>query len=652
MILLALALNLFSFVLLGLFGRFLGRWCALFFSLATSLLTFGISLFSFLDLFLQASWKVLDLGLWFQLGGLEVSFNILLDPLSASFAVLITFITTLIICYSCSYMAQDPHVVKFVCFLNFFAFSMLLLVLSGNYLQLFLGWEAVGLASFLLINFWHGRSLANAGALKAILFNRIGDVFFLAALAMIFLLFRSFDFGVVFASVPFLMDKNVEIFFIFNALELLAFFLVLAAMAKSAQLLLHPWLPDAMEGPTPVSALLHSATMVTAGIFLILRSSPIFSLAPKISLALAFVAFFTASFSSFTGLLQYDIKRIIAFSTCSQLGFITFAAALGNYPAALFHLFNHAFFKALLFLSAGSVIHATGHQDIRKMGGLLPFLPLTYTSFLLGSLSLIGFPFYSGFYGKDLILEASFSLFFASSFPIYLLSSLSTFLTSFYSLRLIYFVFFAYPNFERSKTTQIQESDIFLFLPMLLLSVLAIISGFLLQDLFVGPSGFWRNSLSSLPFRSGALDSEFIHLYYKLLPSYFALYGLLVVHYLYYEMSAEFYDFYEDCLFITSFLSKKFHFDSLYNHFLARSQANFSLRTSFQLLDKGLLEKWGPFGLYEMVQKFSGRLSFLESSFIYHSILLILLAFLLVPVFFLIPSSTLVAIILLAAIII
>ena len=252
---------------------------------------------------------------------------------------------------------------------------MLLLVLSNNYLQLFFGWEAVGLSSYLLINFWHTRNLANTGALKAIIFNRVGDVFLLLGMALVFVVFKSMDFSVIFSLVPLVTQKTI---LGINSLELISFSFLIAAMAKSAQILLHPWLPDAMEGPTPVSSLLHSATMVTAGIFLIMRSSAIFSYSPTISFYVAVIGLITALFSSFTGLLQFDIKRIIAFSTCSQLGFMMFSTGLGNYNFALFHLVNHAFFKALLFLSAGSVIHATHHQDIRKMGGLRKLLPITY----------------------------------------------------------------------------------------------------------------------------------------------------------------------------------------------------------------------------------------------------------------------------------
>jgi NADH-quinone oxidoreductase subunit L len=309
-----------------------------------------ISLYYFTQVFFFGKIYIYSLGSWISIGNLLITYKLLIDPLSISFATLISLITLLILIYSYSYLYNDPNLVRFIAYLNLFSFSMSCLVLAQNYIVMFLGWEIVGLTSYLLINFWSTRNQANQSALKAIIFNRFGDIFFLAALGLLFSSFHSFDFEIIESLLPQFKQVKVTIFSIpFPVIELLAFFLFLAAAAKSAQLFLHPWLPDAMEGPTPVSALLHSATMVTAGVFLILRSSLIFSNSPYISLLVCCIGLITANISSFTGLLQYDIKRIIAFSTCSQLGLMIFSAGIGNFTFALFHLINHAFFKALLF---------------------------------------------------------------------------------------------------------------------------------------------------------------------------------------------------------------------------------------------------------------------------------------------------------------
>eukprot|EP01110_Echinostelium_bisporum_P001693 TRINITY_DN13_c0_g1_i1.p2 TRINITY_DN13_c0_g1~~TRINITY_DN13_c0_g1_i1.p2 ORF type:complete len:431 (+),score=-33.20 TRINITY_DN13_c0_g1_i1:2075-3367(+) len=398
-------------------------------------------------------------------------------------------------------------------------------------------------------------------------------------------------------------------------------------MAKSAQILLHPWLPDAMEGPTPVSSLLHSATMVTAGIFLIMRSSVIFSFSPTISFYVAVIGLITALFSSFTGLLQYDIKRIIAFSTCSQLGFMMFSTGLGNYNFALFHLVNHAFFKALLFLSAGSVIHATHHQDIRKMGGLRKLLPITYICFMIGSLSLIGFPFFSGFYSKDFLLESSWGQYFPHSFPIYLIASISAFLTSFYSFRLIYFVFFGGVNLEKNKIKAVAESDIFLLIPLFVLSLLSIFSGFFLRPLFLTSSTFWRNSLYFSPLTNHNLDFEFSSLLPKLLPTIFSISGLIAVYLFYGVFLRRANEFYKSNRLLVNFFSRKFFFDSVYNYFVALPVVNYSLQFSYKILDKGFFEHFGPFGLYKITNKLSIILEKYSSSFIYHNLLFVSLFF-------------------------
>jgi len=498
------------------------------------------------------------------------------------------------------------------------------LVLAGNYVVMFLGWEAVGLASYLLINFWSTRNQANQSALKAIIFNRIGDVFFIAALALMFLALNSSDFEDIEIFLPHYPQARISIFsYSFVLVELLACFLFLAAAAKSAQLFLHPWLPDAMEGPTPVSALLHSATMVTAGVFLILRSSIIFSYAPKISLLVALIGLITANISSLTGLLQYDIKRIIAFSTCSQLGFMMFAAGIGNFSFALFHLINHAFFKALLFLCAGSVIHATGEQDIRRMGALFKALPITYTAMLLASLSLVGFPFLSGFYSKDFLLEATFATFDQFAFVIYFVSSISTFVSSFYSFRLIYFVFFGDVALSKRVLRNVAEGSYFLYVPLIVLTILSIFSGFYLKDLMVLHSSFYYFYTS--PLSDISFDFDFFNDFYKVLPSIFSILGILGVYIVYSKTQFKAQYFYKKYIVFSYLFCKKFFADAFNSFYIFLPTATFSLNVTYKILDQGVLELLGSTGSYNFIQSFSSRLASIETtSLIYRSLLFVI----------------------------
>jgi proton-translocating NADH-quinone oxidoreductase chain L len=500
---------------------------------------------------------------------------------------------------------------------------------------MFLGWEAVGLASYLLINFWSTRNQANQAALKAIIFNRVGDIFFIAALALMFFIFNSFDFEDIELLLPHFKYVNITLFSqSFSILELLACFLFLAAAAKSAQLFLHPWLPDAMEGPTPVSALLHSATMVTAGVFLILRSSLIFSNAPNVSFLVALIGLITANISSLTGLLQYDIKRIIAFSTCSQLGFMMFAAGIGNFSFALFHLINHAFFKALLFLCAGSVIHATGEQDIRRMGALFKALPITYAAMLLASLSLVGFPFLSGFYSKDFLLEATFATFDQFTYVIYFISAISTFISSFYSFRLIYFVFFGEVALSKRVLTNVAEGSYFLYLPLVILALFSIFSGFYLKDLMVLHSSFYL--FHSSPISDISFDFDFFHDLFKVLPSIFSLFGILFVYLVYYKYPNNFHFSYKKYVIFSYLFCKKFFADAFNSFYIYLPTATFSLNITYKLLDQGLLELFGPLGFHSFILSLSQRLATIETtSLIYRSLLFVIfsLAFILTALY-------------------
>jgi NADH-quinone oxidoreductase subunit L len=436
---------------------------------------------------------------WMEVGELSFDWSLRYDTLSAVMVAMVTLISTLIHLYSVGYMAHDATPSRFFAYLSLFTFMMLMLVTADNLVQLFFGWEGVGLASYLLIGYWYERESANAAAMKAFIVNRVGDLFFMLGMALTFHVFGSLEFDAIFAGAP---SKVADRFLGLPALELIGVFLFLGACGKSAQLGLHTWLPDAMEGPTPVSALIHAATMVTAGVFLICRMSPLMELAPIALGIVTVVGAATALFAATVGCVQNDIKRIIAYSTCSQLGYMFFAAGIGLYQAAMFHLFTHAFFKALLFLGAGSVIHAmSDEQDIRRMGGIWRKIPITYAVMWIGSLALAGIPVFAGYYSKDAILEgaaaagtgvASFAL--ACGF-------VAAFLTAFYSWRLLILTFHGAPRAAPEVMEHVHESPATMLVPLLLLAAGAVVTGFAFAPHFIGErqAEFWNGAIFNLP---------------------------------------------------------------------------------------------------------------------------------------------------------
>lgn len=638
----SLMFSLTAFIILFFFGRNLGRVSALSISIMLSIITLIFNLYYFIDVFFYGHISIITLGNWIHISYLVVPFKFIIDPLSISFATLISFITLLILIYSYDYLFYDPNLVKFFSYLNFFSFSMSCLVLAGNYLVMFLGWETVGLASYLLINFWTTRNQANQAAIKAIIFNRFGDVAFIGAMGLLNLLFHSLDFEDIELLLPTFKSTTITVFSnSISVIELLATLLLVAAAAKSAQLLLHPWLPDAMEGPTPVSALLHSATMVTAGVFVVLRSSIIFTYAPYTSSVMAILGLLTANFASFTGLLQYDIKRIIAFSTCSQLGMMIFAAGVGNYQFALFHLINHAFFKALLFMCAGSVIHAVNDQDIRRMGGLFKSLPITYITMLIASLSLIGFPFLSGFYSKDFLLEGTFAQFHNLGYIIYFISALSTFISSFYSFRLIYLVFFGETLLPAKDLPNVSESSIFLYGPMLVLGVLSVFSGYFLKDLLISYAAF--DFFIQAPIGTINNDLEFFNDFFKKMPTFFSLLGVFAVYMVYVQKIVASNMIYKRFITFSYLFSKKFYIDAIYNWYITIPTLNWALNYSYKLLDKGLYETAGPTGLYSFVQLQVTRTLAVETTTIIYRLILLTVFFVIVMVILFFFYTTLLA---------
>jgi len=496
-------------------------------------------------------------------------------------------------------MENDPHLNRFMSLLSLFTFFMLILVTASNFLQMFVGWEGVGLASYLLINFWFLRLQANKSAIKAMLVNRVGDFFLLLSLFFIHYNFKSLDYDIIFNLCPDFVDYKVYLLgFNLYYLDLITLLLFLGAMGKSAQLFFHTWLPDAMEGPTPVSALIHAATMVTAGVFLLTRCSYLLEYSPTTLNLIMFIGALTSFFAASTGLFQNDMKKVIAYSTCSQLGYMIFACGLSSYDVAMFHLSNHAFFKALLFLGAGSIIHSiSDEQDMRKTGGLKNLLPFSYSIMLIGSLALIGFPFLSGFYSKDTILEIAYSKFTFFGHLSYYLGCFSAFCTAFYSTRLLFLVFLSEPIGNKSRILNAHESSFRISLPLILLSVLSIFVGFLTKDLFVGfNSSFWNTSIFILPTNYLLTDIEFMPLVSKQLPLILTVLGCCVSYFVnlfkldstfILKMTYFFRMFY-------NFLSRKWYFDRVYNEFVTQNILFYGFNFSYKIIDRGLLEFFGP----------------------------------------------------------
>lgn len=568
---------------------------------------------------------LVPLFFWWDLGLLRLTWGLLLDPLTALMLLVVLSISLCVHLYSAGYMAADPHRPRFFGYLSLFTFFMLVLVTAPNLPQLFVGWEGVGVCSYLLISFWFTRRQAAKSALKAMVVNRVGDLGLIATMALLYRELGTLDLPTLFALAPSL--AQAQLLFLGCSLPLataVGLFLLLAAVGKSAQLGLHSWLPDAMEGPTPVSALIHAATMVTAGIFLLMRCSPLLELSPVALGVTALVGALTALFGATTGLFQNDLKRVVAYSTCSQLGYMAFACGLSDYQLGAFHLHNHAFFKALLFLGSGAVIHACAdEQDMRRLGGLGRLLPFTYSAMLVGSLSLAGFPFLTGFYSKDLILEAAL----ASPFPLapfaYGLGAISAFFTAFYSLRLLHLTFLSSPRASRSSLEEVgsHEPTGWMLSALLPLAGASIFLGYLSRDLLVGAgTPFWGGSLAVLPTHLGQDWSEFLPLSLKLLPLALSLGGALAalaLHQLFYDLLLRFQLARLGRLMFV-LLNGRWLLDPLQNRLVVLPVLRFGYRVAFQSLDRGLIELLGPTGLARAFGRLSAAAGRLQSGLIYH----------------------------------
>jgi len=613
-------LPLLSFIGGSCFGVYLGSGFCLI-AVGSIFFSFVLAFFLFLSILKSNVVYKLVIGKWINSEYFDLDWAFCFDSLTSTLLVVVTFISMLVHLYSTEYMKSDPHLVRFMSYLSLFTLFMIILVTANNYLQMFVGWEGVGLSSYLLINFWFTRIQANKAAIKAMLVNRVGDFFILLALFLIYSSCNSLDYDIVFSLAPYLGEYNFVFFgYEIKALNLICLFLFLGAMGKSAQLGLHTWLPDAMEGPTPVSALIHAATMVTAGVFLLARCSFLFELSPDILNFIMFIGSVTAFFAATTGLFQNDLKKVIAYSTCSQLGYMIFACGLSSYDVGVFHLSNHAFFKALLFLGAGSLIHSVAdEQDLRKFGGLKNLLPFSYAIMLIGSLALIGFPFLSGFYSKDTILEIAFSKYTVLGHFCYVLGSLAAFCTAFYSTRLFYLVFLAEPNGTRKTFLNVHESSWPIAMPLFVLALASIFIGFFTKEFFIGfGTDFWNYSIFILPQNYLMVDIEFISFFFKILPFILTLSGVGSAYYLYVYKLNTFFLIKQSAFYqlFYSFFSKKWYFDRVYNQLISQNLLFFGYFLTYQQIDRGILEYIGPFGITNTLKLYTLKSKTLQSGHI------------------------------------
>ncbi len=589
------------------------------YQISTTAILFICALFSwiiFIQFINNRETEIIFILNWITSGNFIVDWSIRLDTLTAVMFIVVTTVSACVHLYSIGYMEEDPSKIRFMGYLSLFTFFMLVLVSSNNLLQMFFGWEGVGLASYLLIGFWHHKDSANKAAIKAFIVNRVGDFGYAIGIAGIFYIFGTISFDSIFSQVDQFSEHQIQFLsFSFPTLDFLCFLLFIGAMGKSAQLGLHTWLPDAMEGPTPVSALIHAATMVTAGVFLVARMSPLYEFATFTNLFITFIGAATAIFAASIALTQNDIKRVIAYSTCSQLGYMFFAAGVGAYNASIFHLTTHAFFKALLFLSAGSVIHAMHHeQDMRKMGGLFKKIPFTATMMWIGSLAIIGFPYLSGYYSKESILENAFYASNGIAYFAYLVGILTALLTAFYSWRLLFLTFHG-ENRSKNKTyDHANESPLVMTAPLFILAIGSIFSGIFFADYFIGyyKKEFWDNAI---------LLTESSHKYLPLTQSLISksavAIGILVCVFIYSNNlnRAKNLSYNLDPLYSLS--KNKWYVDELYHKVFVLTffkLANFFWKRG----DEKTIDGLGPNGISWIISKSSSYVSLFQSGYLFH----------------------------------
>ena len=622
-----IALPLIASIISGFFGKFIGDRNS---EIVTSLLVTISAIFSvlvFYEVMVNQYQDNIIIATWINSGSLDVNWSMKIDALSSVMLVVVTSVSALVHIYSIGYMSHDPHKPRFMAYLSLFTFAMLMLVTSDNFIQLFFGWEGVGLCSYFLIGFWFKKETANAAAIKAFVVNRVGDFGFALGIFLIFYLFGTVNYSEVFEQIPSITDKELVFLGIeVNAINLICILLFIGAMGKSAQILLHTWLPDAMEGPTPVSALIHAATMVTAGVFLVVRCSPIYEYSELALNIITIVGMSTAFFAASVALVQNDIKKIIAYSTCSQLGYMFFAAGVGAYNVAMFHLFTHAFFKALLFLGSGSVIHAfKDEQNINNMGGVWKKLPYTYALMIIGTLALTGFPLLSGFYSKDAIIEFAYlrgntTGFYAAGIGIF-----TAFLTSIYSWRLMFKTFHGEYNNKNIKIEETHESPLVMIVPLIFLSIGAVFAGYAFKELFIGyeaANNFWKDSIFFLE----PLSNDHPPFWFLILTPTLVILSIPIAYYLFIKNKK----LPEQIVTINkplyNFLLNKWYFDELYDVLFVRSSKKIGLFL-WKFFDLKIIDGFGPDGISAMIKKFSIKANKFQSGFIYQYAFVMLLGF-------------------------
>ena len=622
-----LFLPLIASIISGFFGKFIGDKSS---EIITSLFVSISAILSFVVFYRVINdgySNNLIIATWINSGSLIANWSINVDALSSVMLVVVTLVSSLVHIYSIGYMSHDPHKQRFMAYLSLFTFAMLTLVTSDNFIQLFFGWEGVGLCSYFLIGFWYKKESANAAAIKAFVVNRVGDFGFALGIFLIFYIFDTVNYDEVFQKIPLFLDNRLVFLGInVKSVDLICLLLFLGAMGKSAQFLLHTWLPDAMEGPTPVSALIHAATMVTAGVFLVVRCSPIYEYSELALSIITIVGILTAFFAATVALVQSDIKKIIAYSTCSQLGYMFFAAGIGAYNVAMFHLFTHAFFKALLFLGSGSVIHSfKDEQNINQMGGVWKKLPYTYSLMIIGTLALTGFPFLSGFYSKEAIIEFAFLK--GNTLGMYAAYTgiFTALLTSIYSWRLIFKTFHGNYNNSKVSIENMHESPLVMLLPLLVLAIGSIFVGILFKGLFIGHEmsyDFWGSSIMFLePFSTKHPPTWFLFLTPALviisIPISFYLFIInkRVVEELV-RMNRPLY----------LFLKNKWYFDELYDYIFVRSSKRIG-KFLWKKIDESIIDRFGPDGISQLIKNFSIRAVKFQSGFIYQYAFVILIGF-------------------------
>ena len=624
---LILFLPLIAAIISGFFSKLIGdRACEIITSLFVSI-SAGLSIIIFYNVVFNDYLSDTIITSWINSGTLNINWSIKIDALSAVMLVVVTLISSLVHIYSIGYMSHDPHKPRFMAYLSLFTFAMLTLVTADNFLQLFFGWEGVGLCSYFLIGFWYKKETANAAAIKAFLVNRVGDFGFALGIFLIFYFFGTVNYTEVFNQIPQLIDKKIIFLGVScNSIDLICLLLFIGAMGKSAQIFLHTWLPDAMEGPTPVSALIHAATMVTAGVFLVVRCSPIFEYSILALNIITVVGMSTAFFAATIALVQTDIKKIIAYSTCSQLGYMFFAAGVGAYNVAMFHLFTHAFFKALLFLGSGSVIHAfNDEQNINKMGSVWKKLPYTWLMMIIGTLALTGFPLLSGFFSKDAIIEFAYLRGNITGILAAYVGIFTAFLTAIYSWRLIFKTFHGQYNNEQIKIDKIHESSFLMLIPLVILSVGSVFAGFIFKDLFIdhyNTFNFWKESIKFLK----PLSLDHPPLVIILITPILVILSIPLSYYLFVKNKNILTIIVDSNKSIYNFFLNKWYFDELYEIIFIKPSKKLG-KFFWKSIDLNTIDRFGPDSISKIIKILSLKATKFQSGFIYQYAFIMLLGF-------------------------